>query len=144
VAYRFDRADRPETLSVDGEPIELDDLVLDRLRRVRTVVVAESGAAPSAVHVDGGRHTFIVPPRFVAPDEAGRAGSTVAPMPGKVVRVDVQVGQLVAAGEPLLVLEAMKMEHQVVAPVAGTVAEVFVQAGQQLDHGQPLVRVEPA
>ena len=161
VSYRFDRADRLEVLRVHGRisadpdgpehtteielgDIELSDITLDRLHRIRTLVVADHGQAPSMVHVDGGRHTFAVPPRFVAPDEAGRAGSTVAPMPGKVVRVDVEVGRSVAAGEALLVIEAMKMEHQIVAPVDGTVVEVFVQAGQQLDHGQPLVRVEPA
>ncbi|MEY4175417.1 MAG: hypothetical protein RI900_2582 [Actinomycetota bacterium] len=143
VTYRFDRTDRLAALSVDGESIELDDITLDRLHRLRTLVVADHGQPPSTVHVDGGRHTFVVPPRFVAPDEAGRAGSTVAPMPGKVVRVVVEVGRAVAAGEPLLVIEAMKMEHQIVAPVDGTVVEVFVHAGQQLDHGQPLVRVEP-
>jgi len=144
VLYRFDRADRLQELAVDGAAIALDDLVVDRLRRIRTLVVAAAGQPPHAVHVDGGRHTFAVPARFVAPDEAGRVGSTIAPMPGKVVRVDVQVGDIVAAGQPLLVMEAMKMEHQVVAPVDGTVVEVFVQAGQQLDHGQPLVRVEPS
>ena len=144
VMYRFDRADRLRELSVDGAGVELDDLTIDRLRRIRTDVVTDQGRTPLVVHVDGGRHTLVVPPRFIAPDEAGRAGSTIAPMPGKVIRIDVTVGDTVTAGQPLLVMEAMKMEHQVVAPFDGTVAEVFVQPGQQLDHGQPLVRVEPA
>jgi acetyl/propionyl-CoA carboxylase alpha subunit len=144
VTYRFDRADRLVQLAVDGTEIALDHLALDRLHRVRTTVVAEPGMPPHLVHIDGGRHALAVPPRFVAPDEAGRAGSTVAPMPGRVVRIDVEVGRPVTAGQPLLVLEAMKMEHQIVAPLDGTVAEVFVHVGQQLDHGQPLVRVEPA
>lgn len=138
VTYRFDRADRLELLQVDSRPIELDDLTLDRLHRVHTLVVGD------VVHVSGGRFALAVPPRFTAPDETGRAGSTVAPMPGKVVRVMVAPGDTVTAGQTLLTIEAMKMEHQVVAPSGGTVAEVFVAAGQQLDHGQPLVRVEPA
>jgi propionyl-CoA carboxylase alpha chain len=96
------------------------------------------------VYVDNGRVALVVPPRFVAPDDAGRAGSTVAPMPGKVVRLLVTVGDEVAAGQPLLTLEAMKMEHQVVSPTTGTVTEVFVHQGQQLDGGQPLVQVTPA
>ena len=144
VTYRFDRTDRLQELAVDDAPIDLDDLTLEQLRRIRTHVVADETGTPHAVHVDGGRHTLTVPPRFVAPDEAGRAGSTTAPMPGKVVRIDVQVGDAVTAGRTLLVLEAMKMEHQVVAPVSGTVVEVFVGVGQQLDHGQALVRVDPA
>jgi len=60
-----------------------------------------------------------------------------------VISVLVSVGDAVAAGQPLVVLEAMKMEHQVTSPHAGTVGEVFVQAGQQLDSGQPLVTVDP-
>ena len=63
-------------------------------------------------------------------------------MPGSILRVLVEVGDVVVAGQPLLAMEAMKMEHQVVSPVGGTVAEVFVKAGQQVDSGQPLVRIE--
>ena len=125
-------------LEVNGEALELTDLTLDRLHRVRTRVVGDT------VHVAGGLHAFDVPPRFADPDEAGRAGSTVAPMPGKVVRLLVAQGDTVEAGQPLLIIEAMKMEHQVVAPSAGVVAEVFVQPGQQLGHGQPLVKVVSA
>ena len=63
-------------------------------------------------------------------------------MPGSVLRILVAVGDTVAPGQPMLAMEAMKMEHQVVAPTGGTVAEIFVQAGQQLDHGQVLVRID--
>ena len=64
-------------------------------------------------------------------------------MPGRVVKLLVTVGDVVVAGQPLLTLEAMKMEHQVQAPHAGTIVEIFVQAGQQLDGGQPLLKVDP-
>jgi propionyl-CoA carboxylase alpha chain len=137
VGYRFDRADRLDFLAVDGEEITLDARTRDRLARVDVRV------EPDAVHVAGGMFTLPVPPRFTPPDDAGRAGSTVAPMPGKVVQLLVAVGDVVAAGQPLLTMEAMKMEHQVVSPTAGTVAEVFVVPGQQLDGGQPLVKVVP-
>jgi propionyl-CoA carboxylase alpha chain len=96
------------------------------------------------VFVSRGLYRFSIPPRFPLPDEAGRAGSLVAPMPGSVLRLLVAVGDTVAAGQPLLAMEAMKMEHQVVAPAAGTVAEIFVQVGQQLAHGQRLVQLETA
>ncbi|MCB0983052.1 MAG: ATP-grasp domain-containing protein, partial [Ilumatobacter sp.] len=118
VQYRFDRSDRLEVLHVDGDPVELDDFTQDSLARV--TVRHEGGT----VYVGGGRFAFTVPPRFVSPDEAGRAGSTVAPMPGKVVRLLVAAGDTVAAGQPMLTIEAMKMEHQIVAPHAGTVVEV--------------------
>jgi biotin carboxyl carrier protein len=63
-------------------------------------------------------------------------------MPGSILRVLVGVGDEVVAGQELLAMEAMKMEHHVVSPVAGLVAEVFVTTGQQVDSGQPLVRIE--
>ncbi|MBI4933274.1 MAG: ATP-grasp domain-containing protein [Actinobacteria bacterium] len=138
VAYVFDRADRLELLHVDGEPVELDAFTRDQLARIDTCVVDDK------VFVAGGLFAIPIPPRFVDPDDAGRAGSTVAPMPGRVIRLLVAAGDEVAAGQPLLIIEAMKMEHQVVSPTTGTVAEVFVRAGDQLDHGQPLVKVDPA
>ncbi|HTH07426.1 MAG TPA: biotin/lipoyl-containing protein, partial [Ilumatobacteraceae bacterium] len=140
VEYRFDRGDRLEALAVDGDPIELDDAARDALARIDATVHSDATHGDK-VHVRRGMFALVVPPRFVSPDEAGRAGTTVAPMPGKVVRLLVAAGDEVVAGQPLLTIEAMKMEHQIVAPHAGVVREVFVAAGQQLDHGQPLLRV---
>jgi propionyl-CoA carboxylase alpha chain len=69
-------------------------------------------------------------------------GSLVASMPGKVVAVHAEVGQAVAAGATLLVLEAMKMEMAVVAAVAGTVTALPVAAGDTVSAGQVLAVVE--
>jgi len=137
VTYAYDRANRLTQLAVDGEAVALDAHTFDALARI------DARAVGDTVYVAGGLFALDVPPRFVDPDDAGRAGSTVAPMPGKVIRVLVVVGDQVAAGQPLLTIEAMKMEHQVVSPTTGVVTDVFVAAGQQLDHGQPLVKVEP-
>jgi propionyl-CoA carboxylase alpha chain len=138
VAYSFDRSNRLAVVQVDGEDLELDEFTRDQLHRIDATLVGDT------VYVAGGLFALSVPPRFVDPDDAGRAGSTVAPMPGKVIRLLVSAGDLVTAGQPLLTIEAMKMEHQVVSPTTGTVAEVFVAAGDQLDHGQPLVKVDPS
>ena len=70
------------------------------------------------------------------------AGSLQAPLPGSVVRVGVEPGQVVTAGQVLVVLEAMKMEHSVAATVDGTVVEVRVGVGDQVEGGQVLVVVE--
>jgi propionyl-CoA carboxylase alpha chain len=72
-------------------------------------------------------------PRFTDPSTQVAPGSLLAPMPGTVVRVAVAAGESVSAGQPLLWLEAMKMEHKVVAPVAGVVEELLVTAGQQVE-----------
>ncbi|MEU4196774.1 biotin carboxylase N-terminal domain-containing protein [Kribbella sp. NPDC026611] len=79
--------------------------------------------------------------RFTDPAEQVTAGSLVAPMPGTVVRVGVSVGDEVQEGQPLLWLEAMKMEHTIAAPTAGTVSELNVEAGQQVEVGAVLAVV---
>jgi 3-methylcrotonyl-CoA carboxylase alpha subunit len=68
---------------------------------------------------------------------------TLAPMPGLVRALFVIAGQEVEAGQPLCVLEAMKMEHTLKAARAGRVAEVFVREGVQIAAGHPLVQLEP-
>lgn len=65
-----------------------------------------------------------------------------APMPGRVLRVLVATGDAVAARQPLLVIEAMKMENELCAPRAGTVKEVLVQAGASVEAGRGLVVIE--
>ncbi|MEV6449217.1 biotin carboxylase N-terminal domain-containing protein [Amycolatopsis sp. NPDC051716] len=80
-------------------------------------------------------------PRFADPDAALAAGSLVAPMPGTVVRLAVQAGDAVKAGDPLLWLEAMKMEHRIAAPADGVVTELPVTVGQQVEVGTILAVV---
>jgi propionyl-CoA carboxylase alpha chain len=79
--------------------------------------------------------------RFVDPADQVATGSLLAPMPGTVVSVAVEVGAGVAAGQPVLVLEAMKMQHTVSAPHDGVVAEVAVAAGAQVAAGDVLAVV---
>ncbi|WP_329049166.1 biotin/lipoyl-binding protein [Amycolatopsis sp. NBC_01488] len=88
-----------------------------------------------------GSVALTVAPRFADPDAALAAGSLVAPMPGTVVRLAVQAGDPVKAGDPLLWLEAMKMEHRIAAPADGVVAELPVTVGQQVEVGTILAVV---
>ncbi|MCP5025817.1 MAG: ATP-grasp domain-containing protein [Actinomycetia bacterium] len=78
------------------------------------------------------------------PDTSGGdvAGGQTAPMPGKVLVVEVEVGDAVSAGQTLLIMEAMKMEHTIVAPGDGLVSEVRCAVGDQVDNGQVLVVLE--
>ena len=98
----------------------------------------------TAVEVDGplGHARLVEAPRFTDPAEQHRSGSLLAPMPGTVVSVAVSAGDRVVAGAPVLVLEAMKMQHSVSAPHAGTVIEIDVRPGAQVAAGEVLAVVE--
>ncbi len=74
----------------------------------------------------------------------GGDGAVLSPMPGRIVTVSVAEGDAVEAGQPLVTLEAMKMEHGLVAPFAGVVAELRVAAGEQVSEGVLLARLEKA
>jgi acetyl-CoA/propionyl-CoA carboxylase biotin carboxyl carrier protein len=74
---------------------------------------------------------------------AAGGGPVTSPMPGTVLVVKVAPGDVVTAGAPLVVVEAMKMEHTVTAPVDGVVTELNVRVGQQVALNQPLAVVTP-
>ncbi|HET8603231.1 MAG TPA: biotin carboxylase N-terminal domain-containing protein [Marmoricola sp.] len=96
------------------------------------------------VHVDGPGRSLSAreKPRFTDAAAEVRAGSLVAPMPGTVVAVSVAAGDRVAEGQPVLVLEAMKMQHTVAAPTAGVVGEIAVRTGDQVAAGAVLAVVD--
>lgn len=75
----------------------------------------------------------------VGAEEGG--GGLVAPMPGKIIAISVKAGDVVKAGDTLLVMEAMKMEHTIVAPSGGTVDEVFFTVGDQVADGVELIGI---
>lgn len=72
------------------------------------------------------------------------AGAVIAPMAGKLLRVDVALGTRVKCGQALAVIEAMKMENELVAPIDGVVAEVAISAPAAVDKGALILRLEPA
>jgi acetyl/propionyl-CoA carboxylase alpha subunit len=150
VAYRLNLHGRGLDLRVDGEPIggsvallsaspDAVELEIDGVRRTYAV---HRTAGWSFVDGPDGSAALAEVPRFADPNAVAHAGSLLAPMPGSVVRVLAEAGAAVTAGQALVVLEAMKMEHTVTAPVDGTVAEMNVGPGDQVDTGQVLAVVE--
>ena len=77
-------------------------------------------------------------PKAAAPAAGAGAVKVTASVPGKVFKVEASVGQAVKAGDPIIILEAMKMEIPVVAPQDGTVASIDVTAGQAVESGDAL------
>ena len=117
------------------------DLQINGVRRLVTVARAgDVRYAASAV----GATTLVEQPRFPETQQQATAGSLLAPMPGTVVRAEAQLGDSVHAGQVLVVLEAMKMEHSVRTPHAGTLARLNVSAGQAVEEGTVLAVVENA
>jgi len=151
VQYRLDRWGRTSSVEVDGRRLDATHLASADSGSVRwqtagitsTWSVARVG---DLRHVHGGTGvplTLEALLRLPQPAAAGTAGSLAAPMPGSVLRVRVGVGDRVEPGQVVLVLEAMKMEHEVHCPEAGRVSEVLVEPGNQVDAGQILLVVEP-
>lgn len=142
-------AARVEGLGGDRYRVTIDEFVHEVTRdggwRVDGApVAARVGHGAGAVHVFWGNvYSFAVPDPLAVTGAAGAASGVVeAPMPGLVKAVFVEAGAVVAAGDRIAILEAMKMEHTLVAPRDGTVGEVLVGAGDQVEAGAPLVRMD--
>jgi len=79
--------------------------------------------------------------RALKTSSAASSGIISTSMPGRIVRVMVEVGAVVSKGQPVVVVEAMKMENELKSPIAGTVTEIMVNAGQPVDAGVKLLRI---
>lgn len=129
---------------------DLDVVALDA--SPSRVVLAHAGVRRSyTVYVDGaqvdvesslGHVALRRKPRFLDPADQVATGSLLAPMPGSVVTINAAVGDQVTAGQPILVLEAMKMQHNVSAPADGVVTAIDVAVGQQVSADDVLAIVE--
>ena len=98
---------------------------------------AVAPAAPAAAPVAAA--PVAAPAAPAAPAITGAGEAVKAPMPGTILKVNVQNGQAVKSGTVLCVLEAMKMENEILAPKDGTITQVLVSKGASVDTGAPLV-----
>jgi acetyl/propionyl-CoA carboxylase alpha subunit len=146
VEYRMARDGSLAELRVDGEALaaprvhaaaaDAVDLEADGVRRRHRVRRGPGGAV--FVNTDEGQLDLVEVPRFPDAAHAAAPGSLSSPLPGRVIRVLVEAGAQVEAGEPLLIVEAMKMEHEIVAPSGGPLVELRVCEGQQVETGTVL------
>ncbi len=144
VEYRFTRSG---LVFAEDEPVRLVSAMQDKVVLSDGAGVACSFAVArydQDIHVDSARGPvhLIALPRYPEPGSAVEQGSLVAPMPGNVIRVGAAVGDAVTAGQPLIWLEAMKMEHTITAPTDGVLTQLDVTTGQQVEVGAVLARVE--
>jgi pyruvate carboxylase subunit B len=147
----------PDGIRLDGEPLGAADLAALPGTAVRhlllqgqsTAIVQQRAEDGWALHVDGW------PVRAEVVDErtrairamTGRAGANAgpkpvrAPMPGLIVRVDVNVGDSVRAGQGVVVMEAMKMENELKAESNGVVTQIHAEPGRAVEKGAVLVEL---
>ena len=93
------------------------------------IKVPDAGPAPKQRRASGGK--------------SKKSGKVSANIPGKVVTVEVSVGDVVEEGQVVMILEAMKMQNEIQAPVAGTVTEIHCQEGQSIEANVPLLVITP-
>ncbi|MGH9938883.1 MAG: biotin/lipoyl-containing protein, partial [Blastocatellia bacterium] len=137
-AYRVKVFDSTVTALVlscapDGIRIEIDGVQ-------RAFRITEAGDE-LYVHSSLGSRVIRRPPRHPMRQAASEQGSATSPMPGKVLKILVEVGQKISAGDPLIILEAMKMEHTMRAAAAGVVGSILVGDGEVVGPGQLLVKI---
>jgi len=134
--------------SIDGEvlgPVILhaltNDMVEFEVGGIRRIVSVRRVGDTAFVDSSLGASILKELPRFPNVEDTGTPGSLTATMPGTVVRINVEAGQVVAAGATILSIEAMKMEHAVAAPHGGVVSEVNVSVGEAVQVGTVLAIV---
>ncbi|MEB3050716.1 biotin carboxylase N-terminal domain-containing protein [Mycolicibacter sp. MYC123] len=142
VEYRFSRTGltvNDDVSLVSSTPGQV--VLADATGVARAFAVARYGAD---IYVDSpaGPVHLVAQPRFPDPDSAVEQGSLLAPMPGNVIRLGAAVGDQVISGQPLIWLEAMKMEHTITAPADGVLTQLDVKPGDQVEVGAVLARVE--
>jgi 3-methylcrotonyl-CoA carboxylase alpha subunit len=148
-----DYARRGWTVHAGGETVCLSDLEWNPATRRLTGLVGGEAFEVRAVLDGETLHLFgptgpqqlgYAPPLAHAGDDAAEGGSLVAPMPGKVVALLCAQGDRVSKGQPLLVMEAMKMEHTINAPADGEVTGLPFAVGDQVAEGAQLIGFAPA
>ena len=126
---------RGKKLEGDAFAVELDDR-----RLIASVVAVES---KRSIFINGSTYSLLRDdPLHIVEAGGAQGGGLTAPMPGKVVALLAQPGQKVDKGAPLLILEAMKMEHTITAPATGIVKAFCYAAGEQVSDGAALVEFE--
>ena len=115
------------------------DCVFDAKRHYAKVTMNDSDIL---VHMPYGDVMLSIKPKFVMPGQEITAGGLIAPMPGKVIDIKVDKGKKVKAGDTLVILEAMKMEHSIKASEDGTVSELLISVNDQVENGALLMVVK--
>ena len=117
-----------------GIRVELDEIILSAQITKQNHLIT--------VNLGKGDVCFKINPRFADPNEVSIEGGLVAPMPGKILKIMNKKGAKVKAGDTLIILEAMKMEHTIKASDQGIISDLFVKVGDQVENGSLLMKID--
>ena len=135
-SFKFPHDKSAVVYGIDEEGI---DCVFDTVRHYARVTM---NASNILVHMPYGDVILFIKPKFVIPGQEITVGGLIAPMPGKVIDIKVNKGKKVKAGDTLVILEAMKMEHSIKASEDGTVSELLIKVNDQVENGALLMVVK--
>lgn len=143
------------TATIDGKPVAADAVAITKhsisvLLGGRSFEIQVTALPDGSLQLQSGLHEFIaevIDPRAWRGRKHGAASAEgrqqiVAPMPGKVVRVLVEAGAAVEAGQGVLVIEAMKMQNEIKSPKTGKIEKLLAKEGQSVNAGEVLAWVE--
>lgn len=132
-------------ISIDGTQymVEMEEIGAPTPTPADAVAAPAPAPAPAAAPAPAPAAEPASAPAPAAPTAPAPAGASVqtAPMPGKIVDVQVKVGDKVSSGDPVMVLEAMKMENQIIAESDGTIASIAVSKGDMVNPGDELFSI---
>ena len=117
-----------------GIRVELDEIILSAQITKQNDLIT--------VNLGKGDVCFKINPRFADPNEVSIEGGLVAPMPGKILKIMNKKGAKVKAGDTLIILEAMKMEHTIKSSDQGIISDLFVKVGDQVENGSLLMKID--
>jgi pyruvate carboxylase subunit B len=136
-SYQFIQQDEHRyLLRIGGQIFRLDDVRIDK----QTLEFQFNGQWLT-VNVRDEQDLLMDEMGFKSADELGE-GELNAPMPGKILEIMPDEGDMVEEGQPVAILEAMKMENELKAPAAGVVTNIHVNVGQNVEKNEPILEIE--
>jgi 3-methylcrotonyl-CoA carboxylase alpha subunit len=131
-------------IEASGQLAEDGTLTADLGGRRTSATIVRRGADVTVFHQGGSHRLTLIEPLAGAEDAEAPGGKLIAPMPGRIIAVLAEAGADVAKGQPLIVMEAMKMEHTIKAPAEGRIGKVRYAVGDQVEDGAELIVFEEA
>jgi biotin carboxyl carrier protein len=140
--------------AIDWDVIQLDDATYHVIKNNKTYLVqiieVDAGEKKYSIRINGvdvglelkDKHDLLLQKMGISSMQSKKIGDLKAPMPGLILDIQVAEGDAIEKGQPILILEAMKMENVLKSPGEGTVRKIVVQKGQAVEKGDLLIETD--